>query len=493
MYMERCLANGNIKLMSDSLTKRTIKSSIWSVIDIILRQGIGFVVSVILARLLTPSDYGTIGLIMIFITLSNVFVDSGFSSGLIRKIDRTEEDLSTAFIFNIFVAVFIYFLLYISAPYISSFFDNLSLTLLLRVLGLVLIINSLNLVQNAILIFSMRIKQLAIITSISQITTGIIAIFLAYCGYGVWALVLQQLFAASIQTILLIIFTRWHPHIVFDKDSFRYLWGYGSKLLCANFIGSIFDQAYSFIIGKYLGKKELGLYSRSDQFAQQPCSIITNVISKALVPSLANCQNDIEKLKCNYIKCIEAISFIIFPLMFLLSFIAQPLFSVLFGNKWISAVPLFQILCIGYSMNIFSNLSLQLIQVMGRTDYTLKLEFFKKPIFAIIILISFLGGLHGIVLGHAFYCFVAAMINLSVVKALLNYGYVRQVLDIFKYAFLALLIIIFVDFCVSMVIESNILIIVLDCFFSILGYLLLGKITHIRVFSYLKDIGILKR
>lgn len=214
----------NNKVMSDSLTKRTLKSSVWSIIDIIIRQGVGFVVSVILARLLTPSDYGTIGLIIIFITLSNVFVDSGFSSALIRKIDRTEDDLSTAFIFNVIVAIFIYVLLYIGAPYIALFFDNPSLTLLLRVLGCVLIINSLNLVQNAILIYSMQIKQLAIITSVSQITTGILAVFFAYCGYGVWALVLQQLFAATIQTVLLAFMTKWHPRFIFAKKSFSYLW-----------------------------------------------------------------------------------------------------------------------------------------------------------------------------------------------------------------------------------------------------------------------------
>lgn len=483
----------NNKVMSDSLTKRTLKSSVWSIIDIIIRQGVGFVVSVILARLLTPSDYGTIGLIIIFITLSNVFVDSGFSSALIRKIDRTADDLSTAFIFNVIVAIFIYVLLYIGAPYIALFFDNPSLTLLLRVLGCVLIINSLNLVQNAILVYSMQIKQLAIITSVSQITTGILAVFFAYCGYGVWALVLQQLFAATIQTVLLSFMTKWHPRFIFAKKSFSYLWGYGSKLLCANFIGAVFDQAYSFIIGKYLGKKELGLYSRSDQFAQQPCSIITNVISKALVPSLANCQNDLEKMRRNYIKCIEVISFLVFPIMLLLAFVARPLFTLLFGDKWMAAVPLFQILCLGYAMNIFSNLSLQLIQVMGRTDYTLKLELFKKPIYAVVIFISIYWGLKGIVIGHAFYCFIAALINLSVVKVLLKYSYIRQVLDIFKYAFLALVIIVLVSFCFSMLIENDFLILLLDFLFSLGGYLLLGKIFHIRVLGYLKDIGIFRK
>lgn len=472
-------------MTDESLTKRTVKSSIWSIIDVVLRQGVSFVISVVLARLLSPTDYGTIGLLMIFITLSNVFVDSGFSSGLIRKIDRTQDDLSTAFIFNIIVSIVVYCLLFFSAPFIAIFFDNEQLTILLRVLGIVLIINSLSLVQNAILISSMKVKQLATVSAVSQILTGGVAIILAYNGCGVWALVAQQLCAAILQAMLLGVTTKWHPSIVFAKDSFHYLWGYGSKLLCANLIGTLFGQAYSFIIGKYLGKRELGLYSRSDQFAQQPCGIVTNIISKALVPSLANCQNDMERLRTNYVKCIEVISFVIFPLMILLSFVARPLFLVLFGSKWIDAIPLFQLLCLGYAMDIFSNMSLQLIQVMGRTDYALKLEIFKKPIYAIVIAVSIYWGLKGIVVGHAFYCFVAAMINLSVVKTLLQYNYIKQVIDIFKYALMAVAVIAPVSYILRLILSNNILFLVICTILSILFYLLLGMMFRVSVITFM--------
>ena len=472
--------------MEDSLTKRTLKSSVWSIIDIVLRQGVGFVISVVLARLLEPSDYGTIGLLMIFLTLSNVFVDSGFSSGLIRKMDRTQEDLSTAFIFNIVISVVVYALLFITAPFIASFFDNRELQILLRVLGIVLIINSINLVQNAILIASMKVKQLAIVSAIAQICTGFIAILLAYMGLGVWALVAQQLCAAIIQAIFLSVTTKWHPTLVFAKSSFRYLWGYGSRLLCANLIGTLFGQAYSFIIGKYLGKRELGLYSRSDQFAQQPCGIVANIINKALMPSLANCQNDLNRLRINYQKCIEVISFIIFPLMILLSCVARPLFLILFGSKWIDAIPLFQILCLGYAMDIFSNMSLQLIQVMGRTDHTLKLEIFKKPIYAIIIVISLHWGLHGIVIGHAVYSFIAAMINLSVVKTLLKYSYIKQVIDIFKYALIAVSIIIPNCLMVGYIINNNICSLIVCTVLSILMYYMVSKIFQFKCITYIE-------
>ena len=202
-------------------------------------------------------------------------------------------------------------------------------------------------------------------------------------------------------------------------------------------------------------------------------------------PSLANCQNDMERLRTNYVKCIEVISFVIFPLMIFLSFVARPLFLVLFGSNWIDAIPLFQLLCLGYAMDIFSNMSLQLIQVMGRTAYTLKLEIFKKPIYAVVIAVSIYWGLKGIVVGHAFYCFVAAMINLSVVKTLLQYNYIKQVIDIFKYALMAVAVIAPVSYILSLIVSNNILFLGICTILSILFYLLLGMMFRVSVMTFM--------
>lgn len=474
--------------MAESLSKKTVESSVWSIADVVFRQGVGFVISVILARLLTPSDYGTVGMMAIFITIANVFVDSGFSSGLIRKIDRTDDDLSTAFYFNILVAIAVYSILFFTSSYIASFFNIPELTIYIRVLGLVLIFNSLNMVQNAILISSMRIKQLTMVSATSQVSTGIIAIILAHHGWGVWALIGQQLFAAIFQAILLLITTRWRPKKVFKRESFNYLWGYGSKLLTATLIGTIFSQTYSFVIGKVLGKRDLGLYSRSDQFAVQPSNIVTNIINKALVPSLATCQNDHQRLQRNYQKCVEIISFLIFPLMFTLGIAAEPLFKVLFGTKWDGAIPLFQILCFGYSVDIFSTLSLNLIQVMGRTDYTLKLEFIKKPFYAAIIIITIFIGLKAIVIGKAVYCLIAALINLSVVKNLLKYSYWKQILDIFKYALIAIVILLPSYGLVSFISTNNLFRLVVFPIFGVGIYAILSYKLKFRVIEYARQI-----
>lgn len=474
--------------MSESLTHKTAKASAWSVFDVIFRQGVGFVISIILARLLTPSDYGTIAMMMIFIGVANVFVDSGFSSGLIRKIDRTQDDLSTAFFFNIIVGTFVYVILFVCAPAIASFFDNTGLTIYLRVLGLILITNSLNLVQNAILISSMRIKQMTFVSATAQTTTGIIAIILAYHGWGVWSLVFQQLGASIIQAFLLVVVTKWHPNLVFSKKSFGYLWNYGSKLLAANLIGNIFGQAYSFVVGKLLGKKNLGLYSRSDQFAIQPENIINNIINKALVPSLAECQNDLGRLRKNYSKCVEIIAAGIFPLMFTLGIAAEPIFKVLFGSKWDDAIPIFKILCFGYAFDVFSYISLNLMQVMGRTDYTLKLEFIKKPIFALILAVAFWGGLKGLAIGKASYSLISTLINLSVIKFLLKYNYWKQVKDILKYAIMALFILIPSYGIISLISSNNLF----RCIsFPILGigiYIVVCNLTKMNVFTYTKEI-----
>lgn len=477
--------------MAESLSKKTLKSSLWSIADVTFRQGIGFVISVVLARLLTPSDYGTVGMMAIFIALANVFVDSGFSSGLIRKIDRTDDDLSTAFFFNIIVAIIAYSILFITSPLIASFFDIPELATYLKVLGVVLIFNSLNMVQSAILIYTMKIKQLTMINAISQLSTGFIAIILAYRGWGVWTLIGQQLLSAFFQACLLAFSTKWRPRCVFKRHSFHYLWRFGSKLLTANLIGTLFSQAYAFVIGKVLGKRELGLYSRSDQFAAQPSNIVNNIINKALVPSLATCQNDHNRLQRNYQKCTEIISFIIFPLMFTLGLVADPLFKVLFGSKWDDAIPLFQILCFGYSIDIFSSLSLSLIQVMGRTDYTLKLEFIKKPFYTVIIIVTIFYGLKAIVIGKAFYCFIAALINLSVVRILLTYSYWQQIIDIFKYAVISIVILLPSYIIVSIISTNNIFRLFAFPLLGISIYFLVTFKLKFKVIEYIKQLKIM--
>lgn len=474
--------------MENTLTDKTIKSSVWSIADVLLRQGIGFLISIVLARLLSPSDYGTIGILMIFIAISNVFVDSGFSVGLIRKIDRTEDDLNTAFLFNIGVGLLVYLFIFIASPYIAYFFDNHDLCILLRILGLTLIISSFNLVQNSILIFTMRIKQLTMVSALAQISTGIVAIYFGYNGWGVWALVFQQIASAAFTALLLVFTTGWHPKIKWSGTSFSYLWSFGSKLLLTNFISTICGQMYSFFVGKYIGKNWLGLYTRSDSFARQPLGVFNNIINKALVPFMAACQGNEERLRTNYRCCVEIISFLGFPVMFCLSAMAAPLFNILFGAKWIDAIPLFQILCVGFSISIVGGISLQLIQVMGRSDYMLKLELIKKPIFVVFVVVGCSMGIKGIVIMSAFYELIGSLINLSVVHTLLRYSYYRQLIDIAKYGVIAVTAFI-LSFTLTNNMEANsFVLIVLTLIIYTSIYLLIAFLFRVKAIGFIRII-----
>lgn len=477
----------NLLKMSENLTSKTVKNSLWGIIDVLFRQGLNFVLTVVLARLLTPSDYGTVGIMMIFISIFSVFVDSGFASGLIRKLDRTDEDLCTAFLFNIFVGFISYFIVFASSPIISLFFNTPELSFLLRVLALVLIINSFNVVQNAILIYRMKMKKVIEVSVVAQVVTGAIAIVLAYNKFGIWSLIIQQLSSALLTTILLYYATGWKPKLCFSRTSFDYLWSYGSRVLATRIIGNIFGQAYSFVIAKVLGKHELGLFTRSEQFAQQPKNILLNIINKVLFPALSECQNDLNRLQNNYIKCTEVISVIIFPLMISLSLISEPLFLLLFGDKWIEAIPLFRILCIGYAIDIFSQLSSYLIQAMGRSDYGLKLELYKKPVFVIIVTISILYDLIGIVWGVVIYCLVATLINMIVVKSLLHYSYWQQLVDVFKYAILSILTCVPIYAVLLITGLSNILLMSLYCLTAFVCYIIACVLLKVKAVEIIND------
>lgn len=425
-------------MSNKSLANRSFWGALWSFVDIFSRQILTFLIGIILARILSPSDYGLIGVLTIFITLSNVFIEGGFSNALIRKLDRNDRDYSTAFYFNIAVGVVFYMFLYSISPLVASFFDAPILSSLLRVVGLNVLFNSFCIVQNAILTAGLRIRIQTIISISSQIPMGIFAIYLAYKGYGVWALAIQQVGTTFLRTILLWIVAKWRPKSKFDKQSFLYLFNFGSKLVGANLLGTFFNEIYSFVIGKYIGKSSLGYYTKGKSLAEQPKGIITGVIQKVAIPTLVNYQSDKTKLREVYAKYIEVTSFIMFPIMMTLILIAPSLIVVLWTEKWLSVVILFQVLCFGYAWEPIGALNMSLLQVVNRTDYLLKLEFVKKPLLLIILFISIRWGIYGIVIGQACYSILATIINMQITRNILSYRYRDQFKDILKYFLCAL-------------------------------------------------------
>lgn len=410
---------------------------VWSILERLSTQLVSFSIGIVLARLLTPNEYGIVGLTTIFISLSETFVDSGFANGLIRKINRTEKDLSTAFYFNVVVGLVAYGVLWICSPLIADFFNEPLLIPLVKIVGLTVLLQSLCIVQTAILTSNLNIRLQTIITLCGQIPAGLIAILLASNGWGVYALALQTVIAAAIRTAMLWICARWRPHEKFSKESFKYLFGFGSKLLGANLIGTIFNEIYSVIIGKLFTKADLGLFSKANGLKNNVNSVSSGIVQKVALPVLSKYQDDIPTLSERFREVMRLLIMIIAPLSAYLCFSGHDIIIFLWTDKWEPAVIFFQILVAGAMWNPIGQLSLSLLQVVNRTGLILKLEFPKKASYIVIIAIGVQFGVIGLAVAQFFINFVGNLINLHPTKKILNYSYFHQLYDVIKYMAIA--------------------------------------------------------
>ncbi len=423
-----------------SKTTSPLKATIWSFVERLSTEIMTFVIGVLLARLLSPSDYGIIGLTTIFIVVSNVFIESGFSNALIRKIDRSEKDLSTAFIFNVVVGILLYGLLFFCSGLIADFFSEPILVDLIRIVGLNVLFNSLCIVQNALLTAQLNIRLLTIINLCSQIPSGIFAIYFAYKGYGVYALAVQSVLCSFLRTVLLWMLAKWRPVEPFDKQSFCYLWGFGSKLLLSSLIGTIVGNINSFLIGKYIGKSDLGYYSKGNSLSMHVSSITIGIVQKVGLPLLSKYQNDIEVLKNHFQSMMKLLVLIIAPLSAYFVYEAKDIILFLWTDKWLDTVPMFQLIVCCVVLGPMGAMSLSLMSVMNRTDIVLKIEIIKKTVFLIVIFYSFRYGIFGLLIGQIFNNVFAALVNMYPTRRLLNYSLMSQLFDVTKYVVYAYVI-----------------------------------------------------
>jgi teichuronic acid exporter len=414
----------------ESLKKKTVKGLAWSTIDNFASLGITFVFSIILARLLTPQDYGTIALLAIFIAVSNVFINSGFSSALIRKPDITERDKSTAFYFNVVVGLVAYGILFLIAPLASAFYGMPLLTPLLRVTGVSVILTSLAIVQQAELSIKIDFKRQAVVSVITAVLSGCIGIYFALNGYGVWALAIQQVTKETLRTGLFWIIVRWHPTEKFSKESFRYLFGFGSKLLASGLLDTVWTNVYPIVIGKVFSPALLGLYSRAHQFAYFPSANLTSVLQRVTFPVLSQIQNEEERLRSNYRKLLRMSAFIIFPLMLGLSATADPFIRIVLGEKWAGCAIYLQIICFSMMWYPVHAINLNLLEVKGRSDLFLKLEIIKKIIGIAFLVATVPFGLVVMCLGQIVSSMICLFINTYYTGKLINVGYLMQMKDL---------------------------------------------------------------
>ena len=424
--------------MSESLKQKTANGVLWSAIEQFSVQIIQFVLGLIMARILSPQDYGLVGMILVFTSIAETFVNSGFSNALIRKQNKTEVDYSTAFYFNIVVGLVAYFILFFLSPFIARFYNEPLLESLTKAISINVFINSLGIVQRARYSIKVDFKTQAKATTTSVLISGIIGIWMAYNGYGVWAIVWQSVIRNALNVLLLWIFAKWLPLLQFSWQSFREMWSFGYKLLLSGLLGTIYNNVYQLIIGKVFSAQDLGNYTRAKQFAAFPSSNITGIIGRVTYPILSSIQDDDVRLEHVYRKYLRLSAFIVFPLMVGLAALTEPLIIYILTDKWSAAIILLQIICFSMMWYPIHAINLNLLQVKGRSDLFLKLEIIKKLMGVTILCITVPMGLVAMCIGSIFGNILGLAVNTYYTGKLINVGFWLQMRDLLPTLLLSL-------------------------------------------------------
>ncbi len=473
-----------------NLKTKTIKGMFWSFSEIVSLQGINFVVQIFLARLLMPEDFGLIGMITIFIAVSQSLIDSGFTSALIREKNVTNTDYSTVFYFNLVVSVVIYFILFFSSPLISNFFNELQLVSILRILSIVIIINAFGLIQRTILIREINFKTQTKITFISSVISGIVAIICAFLGFGVWSLVIRQILMQLVQSLLLIIHNKWIPTLEFNIESFKHFFGLGWKLLVSGLINTLYTNIYYPIIGKFFSATDLGYFTNAKKMNDVPSMATSQAVQKVSYPVLSQIQDNEVTLKNGFRKAIKNTTFINFPLMMGLAAIAEPLIKSLFGEKWAPSIPYFQIMCFAGMLYPLHSLNLNILQVKGRSDLFLKVEIIKKiiGICSIIIILLFGLGITGLLWAEVVTNIISFFINSFYSKKMIGYSTLDQIKDIYPIFFASMIMAGVVYSLLFFLHLNNILLLLIQIPVGILVYILLSHVFQIEEVKTIKSL-----
>ncbi|ULT56202.1 lipopolysaccharide biosynthesis protein [Neobacillus drentensis] len=413
-----------------NLKNKVVSGLFWTFGEKMMTQGVSFALSIILARLLMPNEYGVIALILVFINLANVFVSTGIGESLIQKKDADETDFSTIFYCSFVISIFLYVILFFTAPFIASFYDNAELLWVLRVLALVIPVSSISTIQEAYVSKNMIFKKFFLSNLGGTLVSGLIGILMAYYGFGIWALVAQYLISTIVGTIILFFTISWRPRLIFSVKSAKELMGFGWKLVVTNLIISLYSELRSLIIGKVYTMSDLAYYNRGNQF---PSIIITNIntaISKVVFPAMAEVNDDIMSLKTLTRRAMKITAYLIFPLMIGLMSVANSLIMVLLTEKWLFVVPFLQICCVYWLFQPMQTANWQAIKALGRSDLLMNLEILKKVIGVLILLISMNISVYALAISNAVFAGISMIINMIPNKKLINYSMREQIRDI---------------------------------------------------------------
>ena len=402
----------------------------WSAADAFLGQGVTFLVGIVLARLLSPDEYGLIGICLIFNTVLCGIVDSGFSTALIRKKDCTDEDYNTMFLTNLGISIVLYGLLFVSSPLVALFFGRQELTALIRATGLLLFFNALSITQVTILTKRIDFKTKTKASLISAILSGIVGIAMAYTGFGVWALVGQMLSKQLLYTLCLWVLNKWWPTLKFSASSFRYMWGFGWKLLVSGLLNNIWNQLYQVVVGKFYSPATLGQYTRSNEYASIFSSNLSSIIQRVSYPVLSEMQDDKHRMVEGYRRVIKMTMFITAICMISLGAVAEPLIYCLIGPQWHEAATYLPLICISMSLYPLHAINLNMLQVLGRSDIFLYLEIIKKIIGIIPICIGIFIDIYWMLVASILIGFVSLYLNSWYTGKALGYTFWKQIRDI---------------------------------------------------------------
>lgn len=471
----------------ESLKNKTIKGVGWSAADALFGQGVTFIVGLVLARLLSPDEYGLIGICLIFTTVLNGIVDSGFSNALIRKKNVTDEDYNTMFTTNMAISIVLYVLLFISAPFVSDFFHRIELIALVRVTGLILFLNALSITQVTILTKNIDFKTKTKASLVSAIISGVIGIAMAFMGYGVWSLVAQQLSKQLLYTLCLWVLNKWWPKFTFYNDSFKYMWGFGWKLLVSGILNNVWNQLYQVVIGRCYTSSTLGHYTRANECASIFSSNLTTIIQRVTFPVLSELQDDKKKLLVSYRKLIKVSMFVTVICMFALGAMAEPMIYSLIGPQWHQAATFLPFICITMSLYPLHAINLNMLQVQGRSDLFLYLEIVKKIITLIPIFIGAFVGVYWMLCASIFTGFIAFLLNSWFTGKFLNYSSWQQLKDVLP-SYLIALFIGFIVYLLKFLPLSYNLIFPLQILATIIFGWIVNRIINLEEYCEIKNI-----
>ena len=409
---------------------KILGSMMWKMGERLLTQGVSFVISVILARLLVPDDYGLLALINVFISLSNVFISSGFATALIQKKDSDDTDFSTMYFCCQCCAIILYLILFFCAPLVARIYERDELIVLLRVFALQVPLGAYCSILTAYVSRHMLFRKIFNASIICAIVSGVVGIFFAYMGFGVWALVIQSMTSMVVNTIVISASVSWRPHLCFSKNSAKVLMRFGSRVLLADLSGTFFGELRSLIIGGVYSSADLAFYSKGQNLPTLITTNLSNTIMAVMFPSLSNESDNLEQVKYMARRSMKVLSFVLVPCMLGLAAVMEPLILLLFTEKWAPAIPYGQVLCLGYCVGVFGVVSLQVLKAIGRSDIVLKLEVWKKPVYVLLLVIGVQINVFAIAVTMVLYEMYGVLINMKQMRTYIEYSLREQFQDL---------------------------------------------------------------